>query len=61
MSYLFDPDPNSDQVALGELHSGVSSSFVEKTVAHSLSLGERRSARVRSAGIICRVALSGLS
>ena len=65
MSCLFDPDPDSnpnpDQVALGRLHPGVSvRSFVEKTVADSFSPGERRGARVRSAGIICRVALSEL-
>jgi hypothetical protein len=39
---------------------GIFSSVVEKTVAYSLSPGQGAALAFRSAGIICRVALSGL-
>ena len=43
MSCRFDPDPDSDsdQVALGGLHPGLScSAFIEKTAAYSLTPGK---------------------
>ena len=57
MSCLVDPDPDPDpvHVVLGGLCPGVS----EDSGPQFFS-GERRGARGRSAGIICRVALSGL-